>query len=47
LELPLGGHDLGVDTGDVDTGVETSSLHTVSLLISRLCRHSNSRSGPR
>lgn len=47
LELPLGGHDFGVDTGDVDTGVETSSLHTVSLRISRLCRQSNSRSGPR
>jgi hypothetical protein len=26
LELPLGRHDLGVDTRDVDTGVEACSL---------------------
>jgi len=26
LELPLGGHDLGVNTGDLDSGVEASSL---------------------
>lgn len=26
LELPLGGHDLGVDTRDLDTSVETSTL---------------------
>jgi hypothetical protein len=26
LELPLGGHDLGVDTRDFDTGVQTSTL---------------------
>jgi hypothetical protein len=26
LELPLGGHDLGVDTGDLDAGVKTSTL---------------------
>ena len=29
LVLPLGGHDLGVGTGDVDTGVEAG--HVVSL----------------
>ena len=27
LELPLGGHDLGVDTRDRHTGVQTCSLH--------------------
>lgn len=27
LELPLGGHDLGVDTRDLDTSVETSTLY--------------------
>jgi hypothetical protein len=26
LELPLGGHDLGVDTRDLDAGVQTGSL---------------------
>lgn len=26
LELPLRWHDLGVDTGNLDTGVETSPL---------------------
>lgn len=26
LELPLRWHDLGVDTGDVDTGVKAGSL---------------------
>lgn len=26
LELPLSGHDLGVDTRDLDTGIQTSSL---------------------
>lgn len=26
LEFPLGGHDLGVDSGDVDTGIETCTV---------------------
>jgi hypothetical protein len=26
LELPLGGHDLGIDTADVDAGVEAGAI---------------------
>lgn len=29
LELPLRGHDLGVDTRDLDTGIKTSPLSKV------------------
>ena len=35
LELPLSGHDFGVDTRDLDTGVETSSLSSACGLGSR------------
>jgi hypothetical protein len=33
LELPLSGHDLGVDSRDLDSGVKTSTLFVVVLCI--------------
>lgn len=48
LELPLRGHDLGVDARDLDTGVETGAL--IGISIEELGPNSvtgNSRSEPR